>query len=94
MRYFTFSFCTESLKSRVYVCPTFQFRPTTYQVVSGHRCLVATVMGSMAVDCKLYRQDWCCPCLVIATVYTYYIHHSAWYIVGVQICQIELKYIK
>lgn len=59
MRYFIVLFCTRSLKSGVYTCFTFQFGAATNRVLSGHMCLVATVIDSLAVDCELYRQDWC-----------------------------------
>lgn len=58
MRYFTVLFCTKSLKSGVYTCSTFRFEPATHQVLNGHKCLVASVADSMAVDCKLSSEDW------------------------------------
>ena len=83
MRYFACLFCTKPLKSRVYICPIFLFRANTHQVLNSHKCLVAPIMDIMA--CKLLWQDWWCSCLVIAR------YHSAWYVVGIHIGEIELK---
>lgn len=55
MRYCTFSFCTKSLKSVIYI-PSHIPIQTKYSVVTSVWWLL---QDRLAVEYKLYRQDWC-----------------------------------
>lgn len=81
MRYFTVLSCTWCFEIWSLYCSTFQFGPATTQMLNGCKYQVYTMIDSVAVDCELYRQDWCSSWSLLCTIDQ-----------ALDICEIELKY--